>query len=288
MIQSNIRNAAAVVDYIEAHLTEKIDLSLLANAVHYSKHHLHRMFTSTVGFTIHDYIQRRRLTESAKMLVFSNRSVLDIALTAGYESQQAFTSVFTAMYKQPPGKYRENEKFYPLQSKFEFEEEYDMLDKDENTQWQIAFASDEDIPCWMSLVRLVVDGFPYLNEDEYIPILKQRIRTRQALILKDGEVAVGAMLFSYQTGSIDFLGTHPLYRKKGIPQLFLDKVMSELLKGKELHITTFREGDKADTGHRKEILDLGFAEAELLVEFGYPTQRFILTRERINAYHAEL
>ena len=55
--------------------------------------------------------------------------------------------------------------------------------------------------------------------------------------------------------------------------------MKELLKGKEISITTYREGDKADTGYRKEIKGLGFAEAELLVEYGYPTQRFILQQE---------
>lgn len=38
---------------------------------------------------------------------------------AGYKSQQAFTSIFTEMYKMPPNKYRENEKFYPLQLKFD-------------------------------------------------------------------------------------------------------------------------------------------------------------------------
>ena len=59
----------------------------------------------------------------------------------------------------------------------------------------------------------------------------------------------------------------------------LSKVMKELLKGKEISITTYREGDKADTGYRKEIKGLGFAEAELLVEYGYPTQRFILQQE---------
>lgn len=55
--------------------------------------------------------------------------------------------------------------------------------------------------------------------------------------------------------------------------------MKELLKGKDISITTFREGDRADTGHRREIKGLGFAEAELLIEYGYPTQRFILPKE---------
>lgn len=282
MSTNSIESIVSAIEYIEAHLTNKMDLDIVSTAVHYSKYHLHRMFTDTVGLTIHDYIQRRKLTEAAKLLIFSGKPIFDIALVAGYESQQAFTSVFKEMYKQSPNKYRENEKFYPLQLKFEFQGSYNMLDNTTGVQWDITYASESDIPCWMDLVRLVIDGFPYLHEAEYIQVLKNQITTKQALILKDGKIAIGIMLFSYKTGSIDFMGTHPLYRKKGIPKAFLSKVMGELLKGKDISITTYREGDKADTGHRKEIMELGFAEAELLVEFGYPTQRFILPGEDMN------
>lgn len=279
MPKDNIANIITVIEYIEAHLTEKLDLDLVADSVHYSKYHLHRMFTETIGFTLHDYVQRRRLTEAAKLLVFSNQPILAIAMTAGYESQQAFTKIFTAMYKMPPNKYRENEKFYPLQLKLNLEGSYQMRSERGTPEWEIRFAEEEDIPCWMELVRLVVDGFPCLCEEEYIQVLRQKIQTRQALILKDGEIAAGVLIFSCETGSIDFMGSHPLYRKMGVPAAFLKRVMGELLKGKEISITTYREGDKADTGHRKAIKGLGFAEAELLVEFGYPTQRFILKED---------
>ena len=282
MHHTKIAQIISVIDYIESHLSEKLDLEIISGAMHYSKYHLHRMFTAAVGLTLHDYIQRRRLTEAAKLLVFSEQPILDIALKSGYESQQAFSNIFTAMYKTSPGKYREYEKFYPLQLKFNFGGNYPMLNSKEASNWNVTFAAENDIPCWMELVRLVIDGFPHLHADEYEAVLRQKIRAKQALILKDGNSAVGAMLFSYQTGAIDFMGVHPLYRKKGIPKAFLEKVMTELLNGKEISITTFREGDKADTGHRREIQDLGFAEAELLIEFGYPTQRFVLNREEQN------
>ena len=274
--EKNIENIISVIEYIEMHLTEKLDLERVAKAAHYSKYHLHRMFTDTVGLTPHDYLQRRQLTEAAKLLVFSGKSILDIALLAGYESQQAFTNVFTAMYKMPPSKFRENEKFYPLQLKFHLEGSFKMLHTDESLPWEIKLASEDDIPCWMDLVRLVVDGFPHLDEVEYISVLKEKICAGEALILKDGEAAIGIMLFSCHSGSIDFMGSHPLYRKRGIPKAFLEKVMREMCKGKEISITTYREGDRADTGQRREIKGRGFAEAELLTEFGYPTQRFIL------------
>ena len=55
--------------------------------------------------------------------------------------------------------------------------------------------------------------------------------------------------------------------------------MDEIIVGKEISITTYRAGDKADTGYREELYQLGFAEKELLVEFGYPTQRFVLPQK---------
>lgn len=278
MPDKSLENIKAAIEYIEAHLAEKLDLDRIAGASHYSKYYLHRTFTSTTGLTIHEYVQRRRLTEAAKLLVFSDKPILDIALMAGYESQQAFTGIFTAMYKLPPNKYREQEKFYPLQLKFSLEG-YTQKPGGSISGEAVSFAEKEDIPCWMELVRLVIDGFPHLYEDEYLKELDKRIESRQALMIKDGETAAGIMLFSYETGSIDFLGTHPLYRNKGIPRALLDKAMDELLDDKEISITTYREGDKADTGHRREIMELGFSEAGLLVEFGYPTQRFILPRE---------
>ena len=103
-----------VIDYIENHLSEKIDLETVSTTVNYSKYHLHRMFTETVGLTIHDYVQRRQLTEAAKLLVFSDKPIIEIAFICGYESQQSFTTAFTAMYKTSPAQYRDKQEFYPL------------------------------------------------------------------------------------------------------------------------------------------------------------------------------
>lgn len=77
-----------------------MSLSTIARAVGYSKYHLHRMFVETVGLSIQNYVQRRKLTEAAKLLVFSKKSILEISLIVGYESQQAFTDIFKQMYKK--------------------------------------------------------------------------------------------------------------------------------------------------------------------------------------------
>ena len=139
------------------------------------------------------------------------------------------------------------------------------LDQKIDLEKAIQFASMEDIPKWIELVRLVVDGFPCLEEKQYMEQLKDCIQKKQALILKDNDIAIGIMGITIATGSIDFLGIHPQYRKQGITQAFLKKAISLLITSDEISVTTFREGDKADTGYRNIFKNLGFAEAELLV-----------------------
>lgn len=279
VMKNNIEKVIAAIDYIENHLSDKVDLELVAEAVHYSKYYLHRIFTKTVGLTVHDYVKRRQLTEAAKLLVFSDKPIIEIAFIAGYESQQAFSDIFKLMYKKSPGQYRNDEEFYPLQLKYILNKNPMVLDPKIDLEKEIQFASMEDIPKWIELVRLVVDGFPCLDEKQYVEQLKDCIQKKQTLILKDKDIAIGIMGITIATGSIDFLGIHPQYRKQGITQAFLKKAISLLITSDEISVTTFREGDKADTGYRNIFKNLGFAEAELLVEFGYPTQRFVLQKE---------
>ena len=273
-MEHQVMNIEMVIDYIENNLDGKIDLETVANEIHYSKYHLHRMFTSTVGMTIHDYVQRRQLTEAAKLLVFSEKPIIEIAFMCGYESQQAFSSIFKSMYKIPPAEYRENCEFYPLQLRFTL---HRNTSKTELTKDDICIAEKADITAWMDLMRLVIDGYPVMDEADYLSKLVIAINEKRALVLKDKGVLIGAMAFSSQSGCIDFLGVHPQYRNKGIQKLFLEALLETYLPNQEICTTTYREGDKADTGYRNLLKQLGFAERELLVEFGYPTQRFVLS-----------
>lgn len=271
-----VRIVSQAIRYMEDNLHDKLDLDMVASALHYSKYHLHRIFTKTVGLTIHDYAKRRQLTEAAKLLVFSKKPIIEIALMSGYESQQAFTDIFKAMYKTTPAEFREAEEFYPLQLEIYLKEDPIKMDF---TKDSIKFATLDDVDDWMELVNLTIDGYPCMNKAEYMENLHQYIADKKALILRDEGMAIGIMGFSADTGSIDFFAVHPQYRNLRITKLFLDKLVDELLYGREINLTTYREGDKADTGYREEYCRLGFAERELLVEFGYPTQRLALLPE---------
>lgn len=269
--------ASRAIAYIESHLDGPLELGSVARALHYSPYHLHRVFAEAVGLTLHDYVLRRRMTEAARLLTGSDRPILDIALCSGYETQQAFSAAFKALYKLPPHQFRAQGRFYPLQLRFVLTPAPALIGQDAAAlARRIRPAQAEDIPAWMELVRLSIDGFPCLEEARYLPQLRQAIREGRALILRDGPAAAGGLAFDPQTGCIDFLAVHPQYRRAGVSSAFLRRLTADSPAGQPLSLTTFRAGDRADTGHRAAWLQLGFAEGELLTEFGYPTQRLIL------------
>ncbi len=284
-----IETVAATIEHIETNLGDGLPLKAVADEIGYSLYYLHRIFTRCAGLTMHDYILRRRLTEAAKLLVCTRQPIVGIALQAGFESQQAFTTAFRALYKQTPLRFRRDGVFYPLQTRIEFDEAMFRANAGNCDHGRtISPAGDDDIAGWMRLVRLAIDGFPCLEEGEHITALRRYIARGSAYILRENGISIGTMMIAPEAGSIDFLGVHPLYRRRGIARALVSRAIREMLVRREISITTYREGDRADTGHRGALVELGFAESEFLVEFGYPTQKMVLAADRFGDFrHAE-
>lgn len=112
----------SVIDYIEKNLDDELNLDNIAEKAGYSKFHLNRIFSKIVGETIYKYIQKRRLTEAARKLVYTDESIIDIALISGYESQQAFTLAFKKLYGSSPQIYRIKREFKPKQLSSEIQD----------------------------------------------------------------------------------------------------------------------------------------------------------------------
>ena len=256
MTDQMLAGVGTAIEYIESHLESRLDLDQVATAAHYSKYHLHRIFSETVGIPVHEYVRRRRLTEAAGKLTGSRAPILDIALDCGYESQRAFTTAFREMYKISPAEYRRRRNFYPLQMPFSLRCEISgsLCSPD-----KIRPAKQEDIPAWMDLVWQTVGGYPYLTEQGYLPDLQRSIADRRAFLWEDMGKAAGILIFSPESAAIDFIG-----------------VRMEYPCCRRFQITTYRDQDKADPGYRRDLLRLGFLPDCLLTEYGYPTQRFLL------------
>lgn len=108
--------AEKIVSYIENHLNEDLTLDKLAEELHYSKFYIARVFSENMGNTVYQYIQGCRLAQAARKLVETGRPIVEIALEAHYNSQQAFTLAFKKRYACTPQTYRENGIFYSMTS----------------------------------------------------------------------------------------------------------------------------------------------------------------------------
>ena len=72
----------------------------------YSYYHLKRQFSAVLGESVGSYIKKRRLSHAARELVYTERRVIDIALDHGFESGEAFSRAFKAVYHTSPACYR--------------------------------------------------------------------------------------------------------------------------------------------------------------------------------------
>ncbi len=125
-MHTNIEIISQVIDYIDDNLDGDLRLDTIAEIFGYSKYHLHRMFSFITGMPLNSYIKRRKLTEAARALVKTEKSIIDIALDAGYESQQAFTNSFKKIHKKSPDKYRKKNNFMPIQLKYQVDENAEL------------------------------------------------------------------------------------------------------------------------------------------------------------------
>lgn len=102
----HLRQIQRAIDYIEDHMAEDISSDLIAKVAGFSKWHFQMVFSSAVGDTLKEYIRKRRLTAALIALGATDKRIIDIALDAGFESQEAFTRAFKHMFGKNPGECR--------------------------------------------------------------------------------------------------------------------------------------------------------------------------------------
>jgi len=96
-----------VIDHIDGHLAEPLDLTTLASVAHFSSWHFHRVFLTMTGETLADRVRRRRLEVAATRLLFiPPEPVLVIALDVGFGSAAVFTRSFSAHFGVTPTAWR--------------------------------------------------------------------------------------------------------------------------------------------------------------------------------------
>lgn len=101
----------AVIDYINLHLGEEIDLKSLARISNFSPFYFHRIMKAFLGEPIGTFIVRTRTEAAARLLRYSDIPITDIAYRIGYSSPSSLSKVFRQLYGISPKEYRNNQNF---------------------------------------------------------------------------------------------------------------------------------------------------------------------------------
>ncbi|MBQ2901574.1 MAG: helix-turn-helix transcriptional regulator [Agathobacter sp.] len=98
------------MEYIDFHITEKIEIAQLAASIGYSTYYLSRKFKSETGHSINNYIKQKKMQLAKHLLTASSMSVQDISAHLNYCSNSYFSDLFHKETGLSPNDYREQHK----------------------------------------------------------------------------------------------------------------------------------------------------------------------------------
>ncbi|RXT42038.1 AraC family transcriptional regulator [Bradyrhizobium betae] len=103
-----------VLDHIDRHLDDDLDLDTLSGVAAFSKFHFHRQFSATFGLSVHRYVQLARMKRASHQLAYGDaQSVTEIAMDAGYDAPDAFARAFRQRFGQSPSSFRTSPEWEP-------------------------------------------------------------------------------------------------------------------------------------------------------------------------------
>lgn len=96
-----------VINWINEYFTTDISLSSVAENLNISKYYMSRIFKEVTGFTIMQYLMSCRMNRAKYLLeMHPNKTVLDVAIEAGFESPSHFSRLFRQQVTMTPTEYR--------------------------------------------------------------------------------------------------------------------------------------------------------------------------------------
>jgi AraC family transcriptional regulator len=102
----NLEPMGTAVTFIENHLQENIRVADMADAAACSLFHFCRTFNRIVHHSPYDYLIRRRLSESARLLLETEQRITDIAFTFQFNSVETYSRAFKRLFGQLPSDWK--------------------------------------------------------------------------------------------------------------------------------------------------------------------------------------
>lgn len=160
--------------YIEEHLMDQLTIDEIARAACWSKFHFQRTFHIFTGYTVFDYLLKRRITESASQLLQTDKKIIDIAFDFDFKSHEHYIRAFKKMFNLTPRAFRKARTSPVLKTikpismdSFSFSKQWDKLfigfeDMEEQSYWGLSCNSmnqQEIMKLWGSVLSVFSNPF---------------------------------------------------------------------------------------------------------------------------------
>ena len=107
-----------MIHYIKIHYSEKITLKKLAEHIQINPVYLSSLIKKETNMSLSNHINYIRIEEGKKLLIYTDKSIQDIAYDIGYNYQNHFDNVFKKFVGLTPLEYRNqmgDKNYVPLQ-----------------------------------------------------------------------------------------------------------------------------------------------------------------------------
>lgn len=112
------------VSYIAANFREPLSLTQMATDLGYSPYTLSRVFSGTFHKNFNQYLNEVRLDYACSLLLYTEQTITDVYMNAGFESQRTFNRVFSERFRMSPRDYRNTNRSIIVKTKKEEELEF--------------------------------------------------------------------------------------------------------------------------------------------------------------------
>ena len=95
-----------IISFIDHMYLNDLSLQEISNVSFLSKYYITRIFKSVTGYSIHEYIMQKRISQAQKLLIEDDKSIIEIALSCGFSNLSNFYRVFKNIAGITPRQYR--------------------------------------------------------------------------------------------------------------------------------------------------------------------------------------
>lgn len=95
------------VEYSIKNFDSPISIDSICNELNINKSYFCKIFKSETGYTFTNFLNIFRVEKSKKLLKNSNMSLLDVAVSVGFNSQNYYSSVFKKITNKTPLEYKQ-------------------------------------------------------------------------------------------------------------------------------------------------------------------------------------